>query len=159
MQAGNAEILAAADAWVAAAVAAVGRWRAEDARAVQTLDLMGVASAERELPTRRELPGLIASLRAAWQERSALPGGDAQQRGEVEALIEELESMQGASPASAAAGRTPERETVARKRNPAPPALNGELLVDPPFTSLATPLGTPLTSPLAAGGLTDLETL
>lgn len=137
----------AADAWVADAAAALQRWRVEDARAVHTLELMGVDNAEGELPTRRQLPGLLAALRGAWQERLAAGGVEAAQRSEVEGLLSLLAPLeQGGRP------EVPPSPAALPLQEPAPaaerarrPALSVDLGPETPLTS-------PLASPAASAG-------
>lgn len=146
------------DAWLAAAVSVVERWRAEDARAVQTLDMMGVgnAGAEQELPTRRELPEVLAGLREAWKERISFGIVADARREEVETMLRELQPLVSGSgeavpPVASGSQRQGLAESTGRQaarssQNGKPPRLGED--VDVVGLRTDTMLLTPLTSPL-----------
>lgn len=141
--AGTLEVQAFADAWLADSMAIAERWRADDARAVQTLELMGVEHAEQELPTRHELPALLAGLRKAWKEREALGEVTCAQRAEVEGLLFQLASLEssgqgGVSSSNAEKLRTKEPRVGTRALEH--PMLSGDLELD---ISLPSPIMSP----------------
>jgi len=94
-EAGNA----ISDDWLKEALAAARQWRAEDTRALQSLELMGVTATGDELPTRQELPAVLYKLHGALDEREELGDIDPQLEQQAKSMLEELASVLGNGPA------------------------------------------------------------
>jgi len=88
-----------ADSHLDASVTNAQKFLAESQRAQQTLDLLGVAVQEGELPHLKELPTVLRSLQLAWHERQAL--GECPRGQEVEELLRKVAAE---DPTGAAAG-------------------------------------------------------
>jgi hypothetical protein len=82
------DILEGADRRLTDAADAATSWLAENARAVDSMALLGVEVQDGELPHRKELPVVLRALRMAWKERRSLDESSRQQ--EVEDLVAKL---------------------------------------------------------------------